>query len=292
MAEHGINEPVLAVILDGTGLGEDGTIWGGEILRAELTSYQRLGHLSQLRLPGGDVAAVEPWRMGLSALFHTFGPKGIVCESLPETLRDIDAGNLNVISSMLAGGFNSPLTSSCGRLFDAIASLLGVRQRISYEGQAAMELEALARKAWTNSWCKDNLTNLHTDISQSLRENNGKWEICSAEFVKRVVDGINRGEDKSAIALQFHTMLINSITRLIVNLSFQTGIRKIVLSGGCMQNSLLLEGLFHSLKNIHLEVLTAKSLPLNDGAISFGQAIIGGLLHVSRNSNAGNQRTR
>lgn len=291
MAEHGINEPVLAVILDGTGLGEDGTIWGGEILKAELTSYERLGHLSQLRLPGGDAAAVEPWRMGVSALFHTFGSEGITCNSLPETLRNIDGGNLSVISSMLTGGFNSPFTSSCGRLFDAIASLLGLRQRINYEGQAAMELEALARKSWTSSWYKDNLTISHTDISRSLRENNGKWEICSAEFVKRVIDGISRGEAKSAIALQFHTMLITRITKLIEILSLQTGIKKIVLSGGCMQNSLLLEGLFHTLRNLHLEVLTGKSLPLNDGAISFGQTIIGGLLHVSRNTNAGDQRT-
>jgi hydrogenase maturation protein HypF len=196
------------------------------------------------------------------------------------------------MSSMLTGGFNSPLTSSCGRLFDAIASLLGLRRHISYEGQAAMELEALAGKARTNAWFKDISPNSHTDISHSLRENNGKWEICSAEFVKRVVDGINRGEAKSAIALQFHTMLINSITRLIKILSLQTGINKIVLSGGCMQNSLLFEGLIHTLKNIHLEVLTAESLPLNDGAISFGQAITGGLLHVSRNTNAGDQRTR
>lgn len=291
MAEHGINEPVLAVILDGTGLGEDGTIWGGEILRAELTSYERLGHLSRLRLPGGDVAAVEPWRMGVSALFHTFGSEGITRDRLPETFHNIDGGNLSVISSMLTGGFNSPSTSSCGRLFDAIASLLGLRQRISYEGQAAMELESLARQAVTSSWHKDNLTISHTDISHSLWEKDGKWEICSAEFVKRVIDGISRGEAKSAIALQFHMMLITSITRLIEILSLQTGIKKIVLSGGCMQNSLLLEGLHHTLKNIHLEVLTGKSLPLNDGAISFGQIITGGLLHVSRNTNAGDQRT-
>jgi hydrogenase maturation protein HypF len=104
------------------------------------------------------------------------------------------------------------------------------------------------------------------------------------------MDGISRGEAKSAIALQFHEMLISCITRLIEILSLQTGIRKVVLSGGCMQNSLLLEGLLHTLKNIHLQVFTGKSLPLNDGAISFGQTITGGLLHVSRNSNAGDQR--
>lgn len=291
MAEHGIAEPVLAIILDGTGLGDDGSIWGGEILRAELTSYERLGHLSQLRLPGGDVAATEPWRMGISALFHTFGTDGITPKNLPETLQQLDGGNLAVISSMLSGDFNSPFTSSCGRLFDAIASLLGLRQHISYEGQAAMELETLAKKAWSRSWKNDILPNPHKENPHSLIENDGKLEICSAEFVKRVVNGISRGEAKPFIALQFHTMLISSITRLIETLSLQTGIRKIVLSGGCMQNSLLLEGLLHTLRSMHLKVFTGNSLPLNDGAISFGQTIIGGLRHVSRHSNAGNQRS-
>jgi hydrogenase maturation protein HypF len=290
MAEHDLDEPVLAVILDGTGLGDDGTIWGGEIFRAELTAYQRLGHLSRLHLPGGDAAAAEPWRMGLSALFQAFGPDGIAPNRLPETLGQVDRGDLAVISSMLLSGFNSPFSSSCGRLFDAIAALLGLRRRISYEGQAAMELETLAKRAWTPAWHNDILPNSHTTISPSLVEKDGKWEICSAEFVKRVLDGINSGESKSAIALQFHTMLVGSITTLIENLALQTGIGKVVLSGGCMQNSLLLEGLLHTLKSVQLKVFTGKSLPFNDGAVSFGQTITGGLLHVSRNSNAGDQR--
>ncbi|MBU1568906.1 MAG: carbamoyltransferase HypF, partial [Proteobacteria bacterium] len=270
MAEHGIDEPVLAIVLDGTGLGDDGTIWGGEILRAELTSYERLGHLSHLRLPGGDVATTEPWRIGISALFHTFGTDGIAHDRLPETLRNLDGGKLAVISSMLTGGFNSPLTSSCGRLFDAIASLLGLRQYISYEGQAAMELETLAKRARTSSWHNDILPISHIDILSLLQEKNGKWEICSAEFVKRTMDGIRRGEPKPFLALQFHEMLISSITRLIEILSLQTGIRKVVLSGGCMQNSLLLEGLFHTLKSKQFKIFTGNSLPINDGAISFG----------------------
>jgi len=292
MGDHGLSEPVLAVVLDGTGLGTDGTIWGGEIMRADLTSFERLAHLSQLQLPGGDAAATEPWRMGISALFHTFGTDGLTIDQLPETLRHTDREKLAVLSSMLQAGFNSPLTSSCGRLFDAIASLLGVRQQISYEGQAAMELETLAKKVCTPSWAGDILPNSHTDFSSILSEKNGKWEICSAEFVKRIVDGINRGETKPSLALQFHTILIGSIVRLIENLSLETGIRTIVLSGGCMQNSLLVEGLLHSLTSIELDVFTGSSLAQNDGAISFGQAIIGGLLHVSRNSNAGDQRSR
>ena len=290
MAEHGIDEPVLAVILDGSGLGDDGTIWGGEILQAELTTYQRLAHLGQLHLPGGDAAAIEPWRMGLAALFHCFGVDGITFDRLPATLRQEDHGKLQVIASMLKSGFNSPVTSSCGRLFDAIASLLGVRQRISFEGQAAMELEALAKRARTSSWTQDIWPNSHTYFSTLLFEKNGILEISSAEFVKTILDGMKRGEARSSLALQFHTMLIRSITRIIEILSLQTGIHKVVLAGGCMQNSLLLEGLFHTIQTLHLNVYTGKSLPLNDGAIAFGQTIIGGLRHVSRNSHAGDQR--
>ncbi len=290
MAEHGLDEPVLAVILDGTGLGDDGTIWGGEILQVELTSYKRLGHLSQLHLPGGDAAATEPWRMGLAALFHSFGPDGIILNRLPATLLQEDHGKLQVIAAMLANGFNAPLTSSCGRLFDAMAALLGVRRRISYEGQAAMELEALAKRIRTESWLTDIMLNSHTSTTNLLTEKNGKWEICSAEFVKIILAGIKKDVSRSALALQFHTMLVNSITRLIEILSLQTGIRKVVLSGGCMQNSLLLEGLLHTIENIQLNVYTGESLPLNDGAIAIGQTIIGGLRHVSRNSHAGDQR--
>ena len=290
MAEHGIDEPVLAVILDGTGLGDDGTIWGGEILQAELTGYKRLGHLSRLHLPGGDAAATEPWRMGMAALFHSFGPDGITLNRLPATLLQEDHNNLQVIAAMLANGFNVPLTSSCGRLFDAIAALLGVRSRISYEGQAAMELEALAKKARTNTWLDSIMLNSHINTTDLMSEKDGKWEISLVKFVTTIREGMTRGEARSALALQFHGMLVNSITRLIEILSLQTSIRKVVLSGGCMQNSLLLEGLLHTIENIHLQVYTGKSLPLNDGAIAIGQTIIGGLRHVSRNSHAGDQR--
>lgn len=289
MAEHGIGEPVLAVILDGTGLGDDGTIWGGEILQVELTGYRRLGHLSQLHMPGGDAAATEPWRMGLAALFHSFGQDGIVLDQLPATLLQENHGKLQGIAAMLTNGFNTPLTSSCGRLFDAMAALLGVRRRISYEGQAAMELEVLAKQARTNSWPADIMLNSHTNTTDLLIEKDGIWEISSAKFVTTILDKMAQGEARSLLALQFHAMLINSITRLIEILSLQTGIRKVVLSGGCMQNSLLLEGLLHTIKNIHLRVYTGQSLPLNDGAIAIGQTIIGGLRHVSRNSHAGDQ---
>ncbi len=290
MAEHGLTESVLAVVLDGTGLGDDGTIWGGEILLAELTSYRRLGHLSHLHLPGGDAAAAEPWRMAIAALYQTFGGHA-VSGRIPPALAQLDSNTVATILSMLEAGFNCPLTSSCGRLFDAVAALLGIRRKISYEGQAAMELEALAKKGRGPSWHEDILPNSHSNLPAFLNLREGKWEISCPEFVKLVLDGISRGEAPATIAWRFHSVLISSITMLLGILSQQTGIKQVVLSGGCMQNSLLLEGLLHALTSIHLQVFTGNMLPVNDGAVSFGQTIIGGLRHVSRNSHEGNQRT-
>ncbi|MFW2366463.1 MAG: carbamoyltransferase HypF [Desulforhopalus sp.] len=288
MAEHHLKDPVISIVLDGTGLGDDGTSWGGEILQTDLTSYKRLGHLTCLHLPGGDAAAVEPWRMALSGLFSCYGVEGFGQNRLPATLAHLESSDLTVISSMLTNEFNSPLTSSCGRLFDCIAALLGVRQTISYEGQAAMELEALAKTRQTSTWKEEILTRSVMETSAMLEEDNDLHRIRSDEIIKAVLDGIKRNDDPAELALQFHTMLITSITRLIEILSKQTGIRQIVLSGGCMQNSLLLEGLFHTLQGLNVQIFTGNSLPLNDGAISFGQTIIGGLRHVSRNSNESN----
>ena len=281
MAEHGIEEQVLAVVMDGTGYGPDGTVWGGEILKADLTSYSRLGHLSHLHLPGGDTATTEPWRMALAALYSVFGDKGLRMTQLPQSLQHLDRAKVEVITTMLKNNFNSPLTSSCGRLFDAVAALLGIRQRISYEGQAAMELESLAKMAVTGSWPDEILTDQYKSSPYPLIEKDGGWEINTQECIKAVLTDLNKNENVSVIALKFHGMLITTITELIEKLSHQTGIDRIVLSGGCMQNSLLLEGLSHTLARKSLKVYTGEMLPVNDGAISFGQAVAGGLQHIS-----------
>lgn len=284
MAEHGIDQPVLAVILDGSGYGPDGTIWGGEILEADLTSYSRLGHLSHLHLPGGDLAATEPWRMALSAIYSVSGEEGLHMDQLPRSLKHLDPASVEVIRSMLEKNFNSPLTSSCGRLFDSVAALLGICQHNSYEGQAAMELETLAKRAVTSSWSDEILPSHHKNNPRSLIERNEILELNSQEIVKAVLDGLTRGDTASVIALQFHNLLISSITLLIQRLSRLTGINRVVLSGGCMQNSLLLEGLFNTLSSKTFQVYTGQKLPVNDGAISFGQAIAGGLQHLSHHT--------
>lgn len=285
MAEHNLDEDVLAVILDGTGLGLDGTIWGGEFFKMNPTSYERLGHLETLHLPGGDKAATEPWRMALAALFATGGDEAISRENLPDSLQQIESEKLEVIRKMITTGLNTPQTSSCGRLFDAVASLLDVCQEISYEGQAAMQLEALAKKAVTGNW-RELLSQTKIDNSSRLLKKEGdKWQILSSSLIQTILQGIKQGETGAALALDFHSELICCITNLIARLSKETGIRKVVLSGGCMQNSLLIAGLFHTIGESDIEAFTGNTVPVNDGGISIGQTVIGGLQHVSCDPN-------
>lgn len=291
MAEHQLTDPVLAVILDGTGYGTDGTIWGGEIFQTNLTSFERLAHLSHLALPGGDVAATEPWRLGLSALFLLYG-KDRIKQNIPQPLQVIEESKQNIVLSMLENNFNSPLTSSCGRLFDTISSILGICQKMSYEGQAAMELEDRARRSLNNSWKNELLSPQLQTPSFLLDAGDGKWEISSSELIKSVLDNIEKGYNVSENALYFHFLLIRNICDLIVKLREQTGLSQVVLTGGCMQNSIMLEGLTHMLTEYDMQVFTGENIPINDGGISLGQTITGGMQHVCRHSNEGNQSSR
>ena len=281
MAEHNLEGPVLAVVLDGTGYGTDGTIWGGEILQADLRGFSRLGHLEPLPLPGGDAAAQEPWRMGMSLLYRLFGEE---C-GMMDLLSSVDPASKNILVQMLQNRFNTPLTSSCGRLFDGLAALLGLNTVSTFEGQAAMQLEALARGSLTTRW-KDILVEEIEGAEHYLKqEKEQRWEINSSKFVKKALDDISSGMDRSVIALQFHSWLISCISRLVEKLSGTTGIRDVVLSGGSMQNGILLEGLLFSLSELGLNPYTGARIPINDGGVSIGQALIGGMQHVSRSTN-------
>jgi len=277
MAEHCIEEPVLGVILDGTGYGTDGTIWGGEILLCELTSFARLGALQAVPLPGGDAGASEPWRMALSFLHAAQGAQA----AQSEILCKIDPAQRDVVVQMLEKDFNCPLTSSCGRLFDSVSAILGLNLFSSFEGQAAMQLEACAREAVTSNWKNRLIHALHEKSAHLHQKNTQRWEIISSEFIKKIVYDVSSGKHLPEIALQFHVWLISTVSHLVETLSRETGIKKIVLSGGCMQNELLLEGLIFTLAEQGLTPYSGSQIPINDGGISIGQTIIGGLQHVS-----------
>jgi hydrogenase maturation protein HypF len=273
MAEHGLEQEVLAVILDGSGYGTDNTLWGGEFLLAGLGSFKRLGHFSRLMLPGGDKAAQQPWRMGLSALYDAFGPDKFQ-NGLPDLLSRIPAEKRRIVVEMMEAGFNSPLTSSCGRLFDAVAALLGLRLESDYEGQAAMELEALALQA-----VQDGLSGPEWDFSfpVQIAQEQDHLVLQISPMITGLVDALSAGSDPALLALAFHQWLIAAIRDMIGRLIGQLGRKKVVLGGGCMQNALLLQGLENGLTQDGFEVFSGEMVPVNDGGVSLGQAVIGGL---------------
>jgi len=249
-AEHGVTEPVLGLALDGVGLGTDGTAWGGELLRVHGAGCERLGHLRPLALPGGDVAAREPWRMAAAAL-HALGRRDeIVGRFAAEPAAAM-------VATMLERGINSPRTSSAGRLFDAAAGLLGVRHRASFEGQAAMLLEGLAARQGSGVPLADG------------------WCIADGQLdLYPLLSHLARSGDKERVraAAEFHATLAAALVDWVVVAAERTGIRTVAAAGGCLLNRLLSSALRSGLAVQGLELLEARVLPPNDGGLALGQA--------------------
>lgn len=271
LAEHGIEEKVLALVLDGTGLGDDDTSWGGEVLEADCFSYKRIGSLASMLLPGGDAAAEEPWRMGLSLLYNA--------GQAAQKFQLADEQKQAALWQMMEQGFHCPITSSCGRFFDGIAALLGTCLKADYEGQAAMELESLARQAMEEQSLRDLLGERHWQPETLFAED--RLILQQNSLVLQVLEQLESGRESAVIALDFHLCLIQSLFGLLCQLAEKTGIQRVVLAGGCMQNMLLQEGLFILLEQKGFTVHTGEQIPVNDGGIALGQALIGGLHHVS-----------
>ncbi len=262
MAEHGLRGKALAVIMDGTGFGTDGTIWGGEILSGNYSSYQREAHLQNVPLPGGEAAIRAPWKMAASYLRLALG-KDTNC--WPE-LSIFEGRPLAGIMEILDRQINSPLTSSCGRLFDAVAALTGNWSEVQYEAQAAIELMAC-----TNALAVKASSVLPGVVpAEALQDG----IIKTGALISGVLSCLDDQADTAQISAAFHRSIIEVLGASVDNISAETGITQVVLGGGVFQNHILLEGLSNYLENLGLKVFTPCALPPNDGAISFGQAAI------------------
>lgn len=259
-AEHGISERVLGVALDGTGYGADGTIWGGEWLAADWWGFERVGHLRLLPLPGGAAAIRRPARMALGALSEC----GLLEHPGAHALRSrLAPGEEATVLAMIAHGLNTPRTSSMGRLFDAVASLVGVRDDALYEGQAAMELEAIADVSAKGAYRFD----LAGDAD-------GGVMVDSAPVLAAVLDDIAAGEPAGAVSMRFHRAVVAAIVEACVRLAPPLGLSRVALSGGVFANRLVVAGAVRGLAEAGLTPLTHRSLPANDGGVSFGQAVV------------------
>ena len=260
MTEHGIAEPVIGLAFDGTGYGTDGRIWGGEILFSRLDRFDRLAHFDYMPMPGGNAAVKEPWRMAVSYLHHTFGER-LWDLKLP-LFRHIEKRKIQFMLDMIEKGVNCPETSSLGRLFDGVSALSGIRYRVSYEGQAAVELETAA----TGSDGKP--------FPFEYKKENKVYQISTSAIIRAVVDDISKGERVSAISHRFHITLIRLFADLCAALRSENGCNRIVLSGGVFQNAILLSGLSEILQENGFKVYSHSKVPTNDGGISFGQAAV------------------
>ena len=259
LAEFGIKGQVIGVAMDGTGLGADGTAWGGELLIADNVSFSRAGHFKTFALPGADRAIREPWRIAASLLKEAYGSEW---KEFAAELEVVPSGiPLAAFEQALEKKINSPLTSSLGRIFDGVAALLAGRKSVSFEGQAAMELEGFA----------DSKSSL--ELAFGI-ENSETLLIDPAPLVRGAVNYILQGKEKSGIAAAFHYAVIAALCEAVKLLRDKTGHNRIALSGGCFQNRLLLEGCTSIMESAGFEVFSPCSLPCNDGSISLGQAVI------------------
>lgn len=268
LAEMGLDGPVLGIVLDGAGYGHDGTVFGGEIYRADRNSYTRLARLSHLLLPGGDRAAEQPWRMALSLLFQSIGAGVLAEQTQPSSLLAIDPTHKQLVGQMMVKGLHCPKTSSCGRLFDAVSALLGLCLFSDYEGQAAMLLEQQASLVGDDS--------NFPAYPVTLTSEDGLRVIDSAPLGKLVCADLASSVARPVIARRFHRWLVDALQAVIEELRLRTGITEVILSGGCMQNKLLLETLAGQLRAHGSTVHAGALVPMNDGGIALGQAYIGG----------------
>jgi hydrogenase maturation protein HypF len=259
MGDNGIDGEVIGVSFDGTGYGTDGKIWGGEFLICDYSKFARMAYLEYTPLPGGEKAIIEPWRMAASYLHKTY--KDSMFELDIDFVKNLDRNKWATIKKMIDKGINSPMTSSSGRLFDAVSAMLGVRKEIYYEGQAAIELEMAAG-------------NEEGSYPFETRDLGDKTEIVLEPIIKGIVSDLEQGVGVQTISSRFHNTMAASIIGMCVKIRQTTGLDRVVLSGGVFQNNLLLERTFDLLDKNDFKVYTQHRVPPNDGGIALGQAII------------------
>jgi len=278
MAEHGLDEPMIGVTFDGTGFGPEEqmagqtagqsggepTIWGGEFLVGDYRGFHRAAHLRPVGMPGGDKAAREPWRMAASHLIDAGGDLSALAARIP-------AAELRAVRSMLARRFRTPLTSSAGRLFDAVASIAGVRDRASYEGQAAMQLEWLASELPAES-------SYHFDIEATAASATGNQPppmvIDTRPLIRAVADDAARGVAANRIARQFHSTMAEVIGAVCERIRGRAGLSAVALSGGVFMNALLTAEAERRLSAARFRVYRHRLVPPNDGGLCLGQIAI------------------
>ena len=326
LAEHGREEAVIGVSMDGLGYGDDGRLWGGEVLVCDLTGYRRVAHLEELPLPGGAAAITQPWRTALGWSYALLGPEGLdrAAARLAARARDGADGlvapsdeEVAALVTQVDRHINAPLTTSCGRLFDAVAALAGVRHRITYEGQAAIELEmmasgpAVATAAGPYEWTLDGDAGA---AAAAARRGAADWVAARAAagapaadgradataglgpapavvrlapVISGLLDDLEAGDSPGAVGARLHATVAAIILDLCRRVRAAGGPLVVVLAGGVFQNRLLADLCERRLEDDGFEVLAAGLVPVNDGGVSLGQAAVAGYTLLQRRGELG-----
>jgi hydrogenase maturation protein HypF len=261
MAENHLDGRVIGFALDGTGYGTDGKIWGGEVLLARYEGFERAAHFEYVPLPGGAAAIREPWRMAVSYLAQHFGREFLNVD-IP-FVRQLDRRKVEFLLRMMEQEVNSPLTSSCGRLFDAVAALAGIRQQVNYEAQAAIELEMA-------------MTVSEQDRAYPMRllPDGEHWIISTRPLFEALLDDLGRSLPIGAISRRFHDGLVECFVDLATLLREKTAMDRVCLSGGTFHNIYFSQRLEARLFEAGFQVFTQKEVPSGDGGLSLGQALV------------------
>ena len=259
MAENQLREKVIGVAFDGTGYGTDGQIWGGEFLIADRAGFERRAHFRYVPLPGGDQAVHQPWRMALSCLMDAFHADYTGAD-LP-LWKNIPESRLEIVRTMVRRRVNTVQTSSCGRLFDAVAALTGLCQEVNFEGQAAIRLEAAAQASIEERY-------------PFAIENAAPWQIDMRPAIREIVSAAGRREDPGAISSRFHNTIAEIILEVCRRLRASEHLNRVCLSGGTFQNVYLLGRAVTALRRTGFEVFLHAAVPPNDGGLSLGQAVV------------------
>ncbi|HBQ64217.1 MAG TPA: hypothetical protein DD727_04695 [Clostridiales bacterium] len=253
--EHRLNQDVIGIIYDGTGLGTDGAAWGGEIFTGNTKEYTRIAHWKNITLQGGDLAVQQPWRCAACYL-HAAGINAC------RVLKNIDEKRMTAVHNALEEGILCCKSSSMGRLFDAAAAILNVRDEITYDAQAAIELEAIADPTTPDCY------------SYTIKIEDEKLTLCHDGIIRGIVEDMESGVEKSRISAKFHNTIIAATAHCVERIRDKTGISQIVLSGGVFENQFILLGLIRELSATGFKVYHNQRIPINDGGVSFGQAAV------------------
>lgn len=260
MAENGLRRKVIGVAFDGTGYGSDGNIWGGEFLLADYCSFDRMAHLAYVPMPGVDKAVLEPARMAFSYIYKTY--KRSVSKIKSDVLKRIGKDRYSIFGKMIDRNINSPLTSSAGRLFDAVSSLIGIRDYISYEAEAAIELEKIAALDSSNIY------------KFKIGKSKNKIIVEFYPMIKAIVSELENKKSPGLISRKFHNTIAEAIKEVACILRKRTKANDVVLSGGVFNNTVLLRETKKRLENANFSVYTHSKTSCTDTSLSLGQAVI------------------